>query len=509
MAEPSPLIEFRAIDKRFFGVDVLKSISFSLAPGRVLGLVGENGAGKSTLMNILGGVLAADSGTMLIRGEPFLPRKPRDAAAAGIAFVHQELNLFTNLSIAENLHLDSFPRRSVYGLRLPLIDRAAVRARSRKLLEQVQLHHDPNTLVSALSPGERQLVEIARSVGAEARLLILDEPTTSLTAPEADRLFEIIKRLRDRGVAIIYISHRLEDVLSLCDDVLVLRDGQVVSSGPIVGYTPERLIREMVGRNVDQLFPAHQAPATLKPMLEVERLSREGVLTDISFTLHRGELLGIAGLMGAGRTELARILFGLDPFDSGRIVIEGQPLIPSPRECIRRGIAFLTENRREEGLLMDDSILNNASLVALPLFARTPLKFIARSALRFRAKETTEATRLRAAGLSRQMARTLSGGNQQKVVLAKWLMKPPAILILDEPTRGIDVGAKQEVYRIIQALADQGTAILMISSEIEELIGTCDRVMVMAAGRIVDRIDRAEFDRHRILCAALNTGVIV
>ncbi len=506
MAEPSPLIEFRAIDKRFFGVDALRSISFSHAPGRVLGLVGENGAGKSTLMNILGGVVTADSGTMLLRGKPFLPRRPRDAGTAGIAFVHQELNLFTNLSIAENLHLDSFPRRRLGGLRLPLIDRAAVRARSQRLLEQVQLRHDPDMLVSALSPGERQLVEIARSLGAESRLLILDEPTTSLTAPEADRLFEIINRLRDRGVAIIYISHRLEDVLSLCDDVLVLRDGRVVSFGAAAGYTPERMIREMVGRNVDQLFPLRQAPPTMKPLLRVEGVSREGLLSDISFTLHRGELLGIAGLMGAGRTEVARVLFGLDPFDSGRILLEGRALIPSPRECIRRGIAFLTENRREEGLLMDDSILNNVSLVALPLFARTLVKFIARSALRSRAMETTEATRLRAAGWSRQTARTLSGGNQQKVVLAKWLMKPPTILILDEPTRGIDVGAKQEVYRIIHALADQGTAILMISSEIEELIGTCDRIMVMAAGRIVDRLDRAEFDRHRILSAALNAG---
>ena len=502
-----PLIEFRAIGKQFFGVEVLRSISFMLQPGRVLGLVGENGAGKSTLMNILGGVVAPDAGSMLLRGTPYAPGRPRDATAAGIAFVHQELNLFTNLSIAENLQIDSFPRRMIGKFRLPLIDYATFRSRASALLEQVYLRRDPNAPVSELSPGERQVVEIAKALGAEASLIILDEPTTSLTMPEARRLFDIIQRLRRRGVAIIYISHRLEDVLTISDDIVVLRDGQVVSTGIASAYSSHRLIQEMIGREVDQLFSPRPAQPPRHPLLRVEHITEPGVLSDISFTLHKGEVLGIAGLMGAGRTELARALFGLDTFSSGQIRLDDEPFTPSPRESIRRGLALLTENRREEGLLMDDSVLHNASLVALPQFIRTPLKFIARLRLARRVAESTQATHLRAANLARQTARTLSGGNQQKVVLAKWLMNPPSILILDEPTRGIDVGAKQEVYRIINALVAQGAAILLISSEIEELIGTCDRIMVMAAGRIVRRLDRTEFDRHRILRAALNEEV--
>jgi ribose transport system ATP-binding protein len=508
-----PLLQFRGLCKSFFGIPVLSDVTLPVAPARVLGLVGENGAGKSTLMNVLGGVHPPDAGEMILLGRPYSPRRAGDARAAGVAFVHQELNLFTNLSVAENLFVDAFPRRRLGGLTLPLVDRTAARDATRRLLEQVDLRVPPDTPVADLSPGQRQLVEIAKALRFDARLLILDEPTTSLTAPEASRLFEIIRRLRARGVSIIYISHRLQDVLELCDDVAVLRDGRLVSHGRRGDYTEARMVTEMVGRDVGQLFGPHAqrgkagATAAPGPLLRVIDLFAPPAVRGVSLTLRAGEVLGVAGLMGAGRTELARAIFGLDPITSGTVEIDGRPFTPSPRRSIRRGIAFLTENRREEGLLMDAAVPDNAALAALAEFARTPLKVISGRRLRRAVTEGTVAVRLQAAGLSRQTARTLSGGNQQKVVLAKWLLRRPRVFLLDEPTRGIDVGAKQEVYRLIASLAAEGAGVLMISSEIEELIGACDRILVMARGRVTDEIARPDFDRERILRAALAGAV--
>jgi ribose transport system ATP-binding protein len=498
-----PLIEFRDIGKRFFGVEVLHGINLSLSPGRILGLVGENGAGKSTLMNILGGVHAPDAGSMRLGGQPYAPRQPRDARAAGIAFVHQELSLFTNLSIAENLHLEAFPRRRIGSLPLPFVDYASMQARTRQLLQEVSVQRRPTDFVADLSPGERQLVEIARAVNANARLLILDEPTTSLTATEVQSLFAIIRRLKERGVAIIYISHRLQDVRELADDIAVLRDGGVVSTGPASGYDEERIISEMVGRSVGQFFAQRPASGVGDPLLQLEGIARGAILRDISFTLHRGEILGIAGLMGAGRTELARVIFGLDRHDRGRVLYSNQPLHGGPRQRIALGIAFLTEDRRHEGLLMDDSVQSNAALASLRDFAKSPLKLMHRRAIRTRVAHVAQSVHLRGVDPAVQATRTLSGGNQQKVVLAKWLMNPPKLLLLDEPTRGIDVGAKQEIYRIIDELAKAGTAILMISSEIEELIALADRILVLRRGAIVDEMPRGGFDRQRILRAAL------
>jgi ribose transport system ATP-binding protein len=502
----APLVEFRGICKGFFGVSVLKDVSFTLRGGSVLGLIGENGAGKSTMMNILGGVLRPDAGVMFVGGERHEPRSTRDANRRGIAFIHQELNLFTNLSIAENLHLPSLPRRRIGPVPLPIVDRGRMRERSRQLLEAVELDKAPETPLDELSPGERQLVEIARAVGSEARVIIFDEPTTSLTYRESQRLFSLIARLRGRGVGIVYISHQLEDVLKLCDDVLVLRDGQVVGSGAKDQFTVPRMISLMVGRQIEQMYPARtERKSAGEAVLEVKGVSRRGVVEDVSFTLHRGEILGLSGLMGSGRTELARILFGVDPYDRGEIRLNGEPLRPTPGECIRRGMAFLTESRREEGLMMERGVVQNAALASLDQYADPVAKWIRRRRLHGRISEVSASVRLAGTATSRQAVRTLSGGNQQKVVLAKWLMRTPTVLILDEPTRGIDVGAKTEIYRIIQALADDGAAILLVSSELEELMGMCDRILVMRAGRI-EHVAQGTLDREAIMTAAFGSG---
>jgi ribose transport system ATP-binding protein len=480
------------IEKRYFGVPVLRDVNLSLAPGRVLGLVGENGAGKSTLMNILGGVVQADGGTMTLAGEAYAPQTPADATRRGVAFVHQELNLFTNLSLAENLFLPHLPRRKV------------MHAKAAELLAAVDLRIAPDTLVESLSPGERQLVEIAKALGQDARLMIFDEPTTSLTNRETERLFALIERLREQGIAVIYISHVLADIFRLCDELLVLRDGAVVAAGNKDEFTPESLITLMVGRSLSQLYPPRQTQPTTEIVLAAESLTQPCVLEDVSITLQRGEVLGLAGLMGAGRTELARILFGLDPCARGSIKLNGAAIRHrSTRERIQLGMALLTENRREEGLLMDAGIADNIALAALAGFTSKGL--IASARLQEAVTEAVAAVQIK--GASQQAVRTLSGGNQQKVVLAKWLLQKPSVFILDEPTRGVDVGARAEIYRLIHQLTEQGAGVLFISSEIEELMGMCDRLLVMRQGTITASFVRDEFDREQILSAALHGGI--
>ncbi|HEX4951740.1 MAG TPA: sugar ABC transporter ATP-binding protein [Blastocatellia bacterium] len=490
----TPLLDCSQIEKRFFGVPVLHGVNLTLAPGRVLGLVGENGAGKSTLMNILGGVVQADGGTMTLAGEAYAPLTPADATRRGVAFVHQELNLFTNLSIAENLFLPHLPRRKT------------MRTKAAELLAAVNLDIAPDTLVESLSPGERQLVEIAKALGQEARLMIFDEPTTSLTSRETERLFALIERLRAQGIAVIYISHVLADVFRLCDELLVLRDGEVVAAGSKDEFTPESLITLMVGRSLSQLYPPRHTQPTSETVLAVKAVSQPGVLENVSFKLQRGEVLGVAGLMGAGRTELARILFGLDPCARGSVHLNGAELRHrSTRERIQLGMALLTENRREEGLLMEAGLADNIALAALAGFTTRGL--IASARLNEAVNEAVAAVQIKGASRADQAVRTLSGGNQQKVVLAKWLLQKPSVFILDEPTRGVDVGARAEIYRLINQLTEQGSGVLFISSEIEELIGMCDRLFVMRQGTITANFVRAEFDRERILNAALNGGV--
>jgi ribose transport system ATP-binding protein len=496
----SHLLECSQIGKSYFGVSVLRDVHLSLAAGSMLGLVGENGAGKSTLMNILGGVTQPDAGRMRFDGLDYAPQTPAEATRRGVAFVHQELNLFTNLSITENLFIPSFPKN-----RFGFIDRRLMRTKTAEMLRAVSLDVPPDTLVERLSPGERQLVEIARALGQNAKLIIFDEPTTSLTSRETDRLFALIERLRAQGIAMIYISHVLSDVFRLCDEMIVLRDGEVVGTGRKDEFTTERLITQMVGRSLDQLYPERDTTPAPETVMRVALLSQPGVIEGIGFELRRGEILGIAGLMGAGRTELARILFGLDPCASGSVMLNGEEISAlSTRERIARGLAFLTENRREEGLLMDAAISDNLALTALPQFTAKAL--IDQPRLSAAVNQMAASVQIRGGGQLRQPVKTLSGGNQQKVVLGKWLLRNPAVLMLDEPTRGVDVGARSEIYRIIQQLAAKGAGILFISSEIEELIGVCDRVLVLQRGAVTACFKRHEFDRERILGAALPAG---
>lgn len=492
-----PALTFEGVGKRFFGVPAVQDVSFALRKGRLLGLVGENGAGKSTLMNLLGGVLPLDAGKMTMGGRPYAPKSPRDATRAGIGFIHQELNLFTNLTVAENLFIGRYPRL----LGLPLLDGRRMHREASAALAEVGLDVSPSTRVDALSPGERQLVEIAKALAADARVLIFDEPTTSLTDRETERLFRTLAGLRTKGTSMIYISHILGDVLRLADEILVLRDGRVVGGGPKAEFTVPRMISSMVGRDIAQLYPPRVHVPTGERLLEVRGLSQPGVLHDVSLTLHRGEVLGLYGLMGSGRTELARTLFGLEPYAAGEVRLAGAKLgALTPRGAVGLGAAFVTEDRRAEGLLMDAPIADNLNLVALSL-APSLFRGVSGARVRERAQSLSAALKIKASSLA-QPVKTLSGGNQQKTVLGKWIATAPKLFLFDEPTRGVDVGAKLEVYTLIHELARGGAGVLFISSELEELMGVCDALLVMSYGEIIGRFERPEFDRERILAAA-------
>jgi ribose transport system ATP-binding protein len=493
------MIELRGISKAFAGAPVLSGVSLNVASGRTLGLVGGNGAGKSTLMNVVGGNVRPDAGEMRLAGEPYAPRDAREAGRRGVAFVHQELNLFPNLTIAENLFLGRLPRRRG----LPLVDRRSLRERSAGWLQAVGLDLLPDTPVERLSAGEAQLVEIARALSLDARLVILDEPTTSLSARETRVLFDLLQRLRGRGVSLVYISHVLDDVLRLCDDVVVLRDGVVQAAGPRGEFDAARLVSLMAGRSLGQRFPPPRSSPRPEVLLEVAGLSQPGVVRDVSLSLHAGEVLGIAGLMGSGRTELARILFGLDRAQAGSVRLRGVELRGrSTRARIERGLAFVTESRREEGLFLEASIADNVALVSLARHAGA-LGLLDGGGLREAVRAIREAVRLTPGARDAQPVATLSGGNQQKVVLARWLLARPEVLILDEPTRGVDVAARYDVYELVRELAARGAGVLLISSENDELVGLCDRILVMCRGELREELQREAFDEERILRAAV------
>lgn len=493
------ILELENLCKSFFAVSATKNVSLKIKKGKLVSLIGENGAGKSTIMNMIGGVYQPSSGQMYFKGKPYQPKSPADADAAGIAFIHQELNLFNNLSILDNIYITTFPKIST----TPFIAKSAVRKRVEELLKSLHLDVSPDILVERLSPGERQLVEIAKAINSNPEIMIFDEPTTSLTNKETEKLFQLIEKFKQEGKSIIYISHILEDVYKLSDEIVVLRDGEVTDSGKKEEFDVDRMITSMVGRELKQLYPEKGKYATDEVALEVARLSQSGTVKEISFKVHKGEIVGIFGLMGAGRSELARIIFGMDPYESGDILIGGQKVDKQdPLDRINQKLAFITENRREEGLLMDLSILDNVSLVSLRNFSDQKLQWVDHEKMFQASEEKTKQLKLKSGPIGKVNPKSLSGGNQQKVVIGKWLLSDPEVLIVDEPTRGIDVGAKSEVYNIIKELAIMKKGVLMISSELEELIGTCDRILVMHKGEIVGEFDNENLSPESILRSA-------
>jgi ribose transport system ATP-binding protein len=498
---PPPLLAVEGLRKSFFGVEVLKGVSFTLEGGHALGVIGENGSGKSTTMNIVNGLLAPSEGRMWVAGQDYAPASATDAAAAGIGFIHQELNLFDTMTVAENLAIRAFPRRIRWW---PQIDKARMRREAEAALRQVGLDIAADTPVNRLPQGERQLVEIAKALRLAPRIVVFDEPTTSLTARECERLFTLVAALKRQGLGIIYISHILEDVLRLCDDVVTLRDGVMVGSRSAEALTVPRMVEDMLGRPLAELFPPRRPPPPgAVPLLEVQGLSQPGIVRNLDFAVGAGEIVGVAGLMGSGRSETARILFGLDEAEAGRVLVAGRVLPSrSPRAAMAAGMAFLTEDRRGDGLMMSEGILCNLELAALSDASEVDVAPVPARALAAKATETAAAVRIKARDLRTQPVRSLSGGNQQKVVLGKWLMREPRVFILDEPTRGIDVGAKAEIYALVRRLAERGAAVLMISSEFEELFGTCDRILVMAHGEIVAGFTGPDYDRDLVLAAA-------
>jgi rhamnose transport system ATP-binding protein len=492
-AMPAPRAELLGISKRFGATQALDDVSLTLLPAEVHALVGENGAGKSTLVKILAGIHQPDSGTITLDGETIQIAGPARARALGIAVVHQEPRLFPDLTVAENVFIGHAPAG-----RLGTIDWGSTRRSAQALFDQLGVHFDVGAPVRGLSMADQQLIEIAKSLSVEARVLILDEPTASLSAHEVERLFTIVRRLRDRGVAVLFVSHRLDEVFDLCDRATVFRDGRHVITTPTSGLTTADLVRHMVGRAVS-LFPKVETPIG-DVLLEVEGLTRAGEFRDIGFSVRAGEIVGFAGLVGAGRTEVARVLFGIDRRDEGEIRLGGRPVsFASPSEAMNAGIAYLPEDRHQEGLVLDFSIAQNVTLPILPrLFPRL---LVRPSTERRVADESTKQFNVRMIGVD-QVVGALSGGNQQKVVLAKWLASKPRVLILDEPTRGIDIGAKVEVHRIISELAAAGLGIILISSDLPEVLAMSDRILVLHEGRITAEIPRARATEERVMFAA-------
>ncbi|MFD1541597.1 sugar ABC transporter ATP-binding protein [Nonomuraea guangzhouensis] len=476
--------------KRFPGVMALDGVDLDIRAGEIHALVGENGAGKSTLVKALAGIHAPDSGTMTFDGAPYTPASAADGLAAGISVVHQELALLPYLTVAENLFLRALPRTA------GVVDRKRLRADAERLLAEIGLDVSPDTLVERLGIAQMQLVEIAKAISTDCRLLIMDEPTATLTSREAGRLFGILRTLRERGVAIVYISHHLQEVLELADRVTVLRNGRSIETREMAGVTAPDLVRLMVGRDLAQEYPAKPPTALGEVALKVRDLKVAGFEGPLSFSVRRGEVVGLAGLVGSGRTEAMRAIFGADPALSENIELYGKKVrIRHPQDAVRHGISLLTEDRKSQGLVLDLPISANVTLAKLRGFL---VRFGQERSL---AEGLGRRLHLRSAGVD-QHVRTLSGGNQQKVVLAKWLNAGSDILIVDEPTRGIDVGAKYEIHELLLGLAAEGKALLVVSSDLPELMGICDRVLVFSRGKIAGEVARADFDAEHILTLA-------
>ena len=486
-----PVLQLVGVVKSFPGVKALKGVSFDIAAGEVHALLGENGAGKSTLIKVMSGVYTPDAGVLRLDGKDIRLNGPDDARAVGIATIYQELLLFPELSVAENVFMGHAPRR-----RWGALDWPAMRTKTRALLDSLEITDlDPAQMVGTLSVGNRQRVEILRALSQDARILIMDEPTAALTERDVQRLFAIVRRLRERRVGIVYISHRLDETFELADRVTVLRDGEYVGTKAVTDTSPDDLVQMMVGRRIENLFPKVAVPIGA-PVLEVRNLVRRPHTLDVSLTLRAGEIVGLAGLVGSGRSEFAQTIFGVTPAESGEILLNGKPVsVRSAAEGCHLGIAYLPEDRGIQGLVRPLTVRENLSMAMLTRLAHG--SFIDRAAEQELAQDGVRRFGIRTSGIE-TVVNKLSGGNQQKVVLGKWLATNPKVLILDEPTRGIDVGAKAEIHRLMCELAGRGLAILMISSELPEVLGMSDRVLVMREGRVVAELPCEAATQERV-----------
>ncbi len=493
-----PFLELRRVTKRFPGVLALDGVDLTVRKGEIHALVGENGAGKSTLIKLLCGTYIADSGLMYLGGALYRPESPVDGLKAGIRVVYQEFSLLPYLSVAENLLFDHLPRRHRI-----LLDRKSLRQKAQALLAQVGLEVDPWTRVERLGVAQHQLLEIAKALSSASRLLILDEPTATLTPKEVRRLFEIVRNVRAAGVTIVYVSHHLDEIFELCDTVTVLRNGRRLASRPISQTNAGEIVHLMVGRELESARATHQGETrTFKetPALRVQNLRYRGNKDGIDLEVHYGEIVGLAGLVGSGRTETLRAIFGADRRESGKIYRDGRLVaFRDPREAVGYGVCLLTENRKEEGLVLPMAVRVNLTLTDLSQISRAGL--LDRAAERSVGKRWVQELDVRIASLD-QATLDLSGGNQQKVVIAKWLLRNASVLMLDEPTRGIDVGAKAEIHALLRRLARQKKAILVVSSEIPELIALCDRIVVLSRGRVAGEVLHDVFSEERILSLA-------
>ena len=487
-----PFIEFHRITKRFPGVQALDGVSFAVARGTCHALVGENGAGKSTLGRILAGVHAADSGELRLEGRAVHPATPMAARLLGIAMVHQELAFCPNLTVAENLCLGDLPRRA-----LGWINRRALRDRASEMLAEIGSALDPSILIGTLSTGQEQLVQIAAAVGTGARVIVMDEPTSSLSLGETRELFRLVRALKARDITLIYVTHRLEEIVEMCDAVTVLRDGRHVATETVAATSPNRIVQQMTGRELQPQMPGHLLRAAGEPRLRVRNLCSPGRFAGIGLTVCAGEVVGLSGLVGAGRSEVARAILGLDPNATGQIEVHGQPLrMGSIDASLAVGIGLVPEDRKRQGLVLTMNCRENTSLAALPMLTR--LGWVQRKEEREMAARYASRLRVKVPTLEAVIA-SLSGGNQQKIALAKWLARECDVLIVDEPTRGIDVGAKAEIYQLLDELACEGKALLVISSELPELLGLCSRILVMRDGRLAGEVPRAGFSEAALM----------
>jgi len=498
LSEREQVLRMEGISKAFPGVQALQDVDFEVAAGEVVALVGENGAGKSTLMKVLCGAYRKDAGHIFLRGQEVDVESPHHAQQLGIAIIYQEFNLTPNQSAAANIFIAREPRQP--GLGRFLVDRRRMEWEAQEYLDMVGARLPATALVRNLPVAQQQMVEVAKALAVKARIIVMDEPTSALGEDEVETLFEIVGTLKKQGRAIVFITHRLDEVFRVADRVVVLRDGQQVGNMFLEEATPERIIHLMVGRELKDMF--HKEDAQIgAPLLEVRGLTRRGVVEDVSFTLRRGEILGFAGLVGAGRTETARLLFGADLKDAGEVYVDGHAVeIRSPADAVKAGIGLVPEDRTNQGLVLRLSVSDNIVLPTLDRYARAGL-WMDRRALRNTAQDYVDKLNIRTPSLE-QKAMLLSGGNQQKTVVAKWLASHLEVLIMDEPTRGIDVGAKAEVHALMSQLAQAGMGIIMISSELPEILGMSDRVLVMAEGRVMAVLERAEATQETIMAYA-------